>query len=391
MTDAGTPVTKRALERFVETYLLSLDAEIHKEGQRWTVSIPETAEDPLDIDGSTLEITSDPADVDDGILAVAPESEFVERLLAETATHAPLGSLTLTGDGFGIRLPSWITAGPVEVVEQSFAPYYDRRALCVLFHIGIETVSEYQTEELRAVAIDLNDHEERPELADTYLEVLDADEDRQLTSGTSLDEQNLNDSLPAAKEYVESEIEGTVQDIREQATRAAEVELNDYQQFVRQRHNELEAEVEQLTKRIEDVTATTETVSEQSDRVTALRNRKKLRTERDDLREDLDALAAQIEAEFPKKRREIRNRHALTVRIRPVVATAVSYERGDVQLTFRSDETSADLPFAYAVGVGAMEEQFCEQCSQQLTGENPLTLDHGAAIGTACCGESTSQ
>ena len=386
MTDAGTPVTKRAVERFVETYLLSLDAEIHKEGQRWTVSLPETADDPLDIDGATLEITSDPADVDDDILAVAPESELVERLLAETATRAPLGSLALTGEEFDICLPSWITAGPVEVVEQSFAPYYDRRAICVLFHVGIETVSEYQTEELQAVAIDLNDHEERPELAETYLEVMDADEDRQLTSGTSLDEQTLNDSLPAAKEYVESEIEGTVQDIREQATRAAGVELNDYRQFVRQRHDELEAEVEQLTKRIEDVTATTETVSEQSDRVTALRNRKKLRTERDDLHDDLEAFATQIEAGCPERRREIRDRHALTVRIRPVVATSVSYERGDLGLVLRTDGESATLSFAYAVGVGILEEKLCEQCGQRLTQENPLTLNSGLPVGALCCG-----
>lgn len=390
MTDAGTPVTERALERFVETYLLSLDAEIHKEGQRWTVSVPETAEDSFDMDGATLEIASDPADVDDDILAVAPESEFVDCLLTETATRTPLGSLALTGEEFDIRLPSWITAGPVQVVEQSFAPYYDRRALCVLFHIGIETVSEYQTEELRAAAIDLNDHEERLELAETYLEVVDADEDRQLSSGTPLDEQTLADSLTAAKERIESEIEGTVRDIREQATRATEVELNDYRQLVRQRHDELEAEIEQLTQRIDDVTATTATVSEQSDRVTALRNRKRLRAERDDLREDRDALAMQIETGFPEKRREIRNRHALTVRIRPVVATAVSYERGELELTLRTDETSAALSFAYAVGVGTMEEQLCGQCGHQLTEENPLTLDHGEVIGTVCCGESIS-
>jgi hypothetical protein len=386
MTDAGTPVTERVLERFVETYLLSLDAEIHKEGQRWTVSIPETAEDSLDMDGATLEIASDPTDIDDDVLAVAPESEFVERLFTETATRTPLGSLALTSEEFDIRLPSWITAGPVEVVEQSFAPYYDRRALCALFHIGIETVSEYQTEELRAVAIDLNDHEERPELAETYLEVMDTDEDRQLSGGTPLDEQRLANSLTAAKKCVESEIEGTVRDIREQATRAAEVELDDYRQFVRQRHDELEAEIEQLTKRIEDVTATTEAVSERSDRVTALRNRKRLRAERDDLRGDLDALATQIETEFPEKRREIRGRHALTVRIRPVVATSVSYERGDLGLTLRTDRESATLSFAYAVGVGVLGEEFCEQCGQRLTPENPLTLNDGLSFGTLCCG-----
>jgi hypothetical protein len=36
-----------------------------------------------------------------------------------------------------------------------------------------------------------------------------------------------------------------------------------------------------------------------------------------------------------------------------------------------------------------MEEQLCEQCSQQLTDENPLALDHGTVIGMVCCGESS--
>lgn len=387
MTDAGMPVTEQAVKRFVETYLLSLDAEIHKDGQQWTVSIPETAEDPLNIDGATLEIASDQADVDADVLAVAPESEFVERLLAETATHAPLGSLALTGEQLDIHLPSWITAGPVEVVEQSFTPYYDRRAFCALFHIGIETVSEYQTEELRAIAIDLNDHEERPQLAETYLEMMDADEVRQLSGGTPFDEQRLTDSLGAARERVESKIKDTVEDIQEQATRAAEAEFDDYQKFVRQRRDELEAEIEQLTTRIENVTERIDTASEQSDRVTALRNRKKLRADRDDLHEDLDALMTQIEAGFSEKQQEIRDRHALTVRIRPVVATSVSYERGDVELTLRTGGASATVSFAYAIGVGAMEKQTCEQCGQQLTEENPLTLNRGLAIGTVCCSE----
>jgi hypothetical protein len=83
MTDAALPVTERAVERITEAYLASLGAEIEKDGRRWTVRIPDDADTELQLNDAILEIASDPTAVDDGALAVAPGSEFVDRLLEE--------------------------------------------------------------------------------------------------------------------------------------------------------------------------------------------------------------------------------------------------------------------------------------------------------------------
>ncbi|MDS0473492.1 hypothetical protein [Natrinema sp. 1APR25-10V2] len=305
-------------------------------------------------------------------------------MLEEAADRTPVGSLSLTDDDVKIRPPLWLTDGPVDVVDRSFTPYYDRRAVCVLFHAGIETVSEYQREELHAVAIDLNDHEERPRLAETYLELAN-DEQRELDEGRGIDERALADALDAAQTALENELASTVQETRERATRAAEVELDEYRQYAHQRRDELADEIDSLMTRIEEVSETIDTASEQEERVEALRKRKDLQAELDDLRTELDDMTTQIEADFPEKRREIRERHALTVRLRPVAATAVSYERGDLDLTLQVGETTLSRSYGYAVGTGVMEEATCERCGEQLTAENPLTIDAHRAVGEDCC------
>jgi len=99
----------------------------------------------------------------------------------------------------------------------------------------------------------------------------------------------------------------------------------------------------------------------------------------------LIGLRTQVQAGFPEKRREIRERHALTVRLRPVTATAVSYERGELELTLRARETTVSKTYGYAVGAGVMEEVNCERCGQQLTAENLLNLDGRRTVGTTCC------
>ena len=385
MTDAAMPVTEQAVERFVEDYLVSLGAEIRKEGNRWRVSLPDSAETTLELDGAVLEVAPDPDEVDRDAFAIAPESEFVERLIDEAAERTPVGSVMLTGDDLEVRLPPWITEGPAEVSEHAFTPYYDRRALCALVHVGIETVSEYQTEELLSVAVDLNSNDERPRLAETYLELSEAPLDHALDEGRSLDEPDLSESLEAAMSIAEREVSSTVRDVRERATRAAEVELDEYRQFVRQRRGELDDEIQRLTRRIDDANETIDDATDQQERVEALRKRKELRAERDDLRSEQEKLVAEIRDGFPEKRREIRDRHALTVRLQPVAVTAVTYERGDLDVSLRMDDASASRSYPYAVGIGIMEDPTCEQCGRELSGENAATISGGALVGTACC------
>lgn len=384
MTDAALPVTERAVEQFVEAYITSLGGAITKDGRRWSVDLPEDAATDLDLDEAVLEIAADPNDVSEDVIAIAPESPFVERILDEAADRTPVGSLSLTGDQVEIELPLWLTDGPVDIVERSFTPYYDRRAVCALFHVGIETVSEYQREELHAVAVDLNEHEERPQLAETYLELV-GDEQRELDNGRAIDEQALTDALSAAQTALRSELAPTVRDTQQRATRAAEVELDEYQQYVQQRRNEVADEIDSLSTRIKEATEAIDSASQQEERVKALQKRKELQSELDELQGELEELTTQIERNSPEKRQEIRERHAITVRLRLVAATAVSYERGDLDLTLRAGETTVSRSYAYAVGAGVMEEVTCARCGQQLTAQNPLNLDKKKEVGTVCC------
>lgn len=384
MTDAALPVTERAVEQFVEAYITSLGGAITKDGRRWSVDLPEDAATDLDLDEAVLEIAADPNDVSEDVIAIAPESPFVERILDEAADRTPVGSLSLTGDQVEIELPPWLTDGPVDVVERSFTPYYDRRAVCALFHVGIETVSEYQREELHAVAVDLNEHGERPQLAETYLELV-GDEQRELDNGRAIDEQALTDALSAAQTALRSELAPTVRDTQQRATRAAEVELDEYQQYVQQRRNEVADEIDSLSTRIKEATEAIDSASQQEERVKALQKRKELQSELDELQGELEELTTQIERNSPEKRQEIRERHAITVRLRLVAATAVSYERGDLDLTLRAGETTVSRSYAYAVGAGVMEEVTCARCGQQLTAQNPLNLDKKKEVGTVCC------
>lgn len=386
MTDAALAVTERAVEQFTEAYLNSLGADIVKDGRRWTVSLPDEAETDLELNGATLEIASDEDELDDEVVTVAPESSFFERLIEEAADRTPVGSLALTGQNCGLRHLPWIDNGPAEITDQKFTPYYDRRAVCVLFHVGIETVSEYQTEGLHAVAVDLNDDERRPRLAETYLELTEDSELLSLPEGMVVDDQTLADVLDTIRGYAEDAIAPVVRDTRERATRAADVELDEYRQFARQRRSELDNEIDSLTDRIVEATETIDAASGQNERVEALRKRKKLRAELDDVRSELDDLTAQIEKDFPEKRRGIRDRHSLTVRIRPVTGTSISYERGDLELELRIGDTTRSVSYPYAVGSGVMEEPECERCGQKLTSENFLTLVEGHLLGSACCG-----
>lgn len=384
MTDAALPVTEQAVERFAEAYLTSLGATIEKKNRRWTISLPEDAATDLDVDGAVLEITTNPDDVSDGALAIAPESPFVERMLDEAADRTPVGSLSLTSNHVELQLPLWLTAGPVTIENRTFTPYYDRRAICALFHVGIETVSEYQQEELRAVALDLNDHDERARLAETYLEVTE-DAGREFDEADIPDKQTLVQALDVAHSTIEDRLSPVVSEICERATRAAEVELDEYQEFVHGRRDGIDDEIDRLNTRIEEVTDRIDAASEQDKRVEALRERKELQAELNELRTEFDDLTSQIETDFPEKRREIRDRHALTVRIRPVAATAVSYERGDIELLLRMDEDTVTRSYGYAVGVGVMEDGTCEQCGRELTAENPLAIDGNQTVGAACC------
>lgn len=387
MTDAALAMTESAIEGFVESYLTALGADIQKDGRRWTVTLPEDADTDLSFDGATLVVTNDPDEVDGEEIAVAAESAFVERLLDEAAERNPVGNLELTGETVDMRLPPWLAESDVEVLDHSFTPYYDRKALCALFHVGIETVSEYQSEELRAVALDLGRGDRLPALAETYLQLAEEGGER-FESGAELDSEaagRIKDTLAEAREAVETDVEPLVEDVRERATRAATVELEEYREYARQRLDELDEELDRLSERIEETTEVVETTSEQGERVEALRERKELRRERDDLREEREELRAELEADFPERRRQVRDRHSLTVRIRPVALAGVTFERGDLSVSVRDGGATAELSFAYGVGVGVTDAPHCGDCGVRLDRSNPLALEGESVVGANCC------
>lgn len=384
MTDAALTLTERTVEQFVDTYLSSLGANVEKQGRRWHVTIPAHVETSIPLDGATLVVTTNPAETGDEEYAIAPESEFVQRLLDEAADRQPLGSLTLTSESVSVNPPLWIQEGNLVVEEQSFTPYYDRTALCALFQVGVETVSDFQTEELRAVAVDQTNGNSLPELAETYLEQT-AVGTSHISTGEIPTEFDPERSLETAFERVEEQIEPRVETIRQKATDAARDELNEYEQYRRQRLNEITEELDRLDERIDEMKSTIDSTTDQSERVEALQKRKDLQSERAELENERDEIHSEIEAGFPDKRKEIRERHALTVRLRPVALTHTTYESGDLELTLHGEQETIERSIQYAVGVGATEEHPCVSCGTPLTAENPATVVGGELVGEACC------
>lgn len=388
MTDAALPVTERAVDEFVTDYLESLGATIRKEGRRWTVSIPDETATELSLNDTVIHLTADSEEADDDAVPLAPGSDLFERLVDDATERAPLGSVSLTGDDIEFDTPDWVTGDAVEVTDQQFTPYYDRNALCVLFHVGIETVSEYQRDLLRAVAVDLADHEPRPKLAQTCLDLSGRNGTSLAETGHTIEHDEFVEAISACREMVEGAIDSEVQEIREKATRAASVEIEEYRQYLRQQRTELEDETQRLADRVDELSETIDAASEREKRLERLRKRKEFRRELADLRDELDDIRDSLDRDLPERRATIRDRHALTIRIRPVTATVITYERGDLDISVRDGSRSATLTCDYAVGAGMLNQPTCEQCGAVLDGQNPIVLSDAISIGRQCCGEA---
>lgn len=387
MTDAALPVTEQAVSEFVTGYFDSLDATIHKEGGRWEVSIPKDANTELSLNETVVQLVTHPEEADNDAVALTPGSDRFEQIVDDAVTHAPIGSLALTGDDVNFDDPDYVVGESTEVTNQQFTPYYDRHALCVLFDVGVETVSEYQCEMLKIGAVDLADHESRPQLAQTCLKYLEQTSPRPSESNHRLTDGELTEAIAACREMVRVEIDSNIEDIREKATRAASVEIEEYRQYLQQRRDELKAEKQQLSEQIDELSTAIDAASERTDRLKRLRERKQLRDELADLRDELDGVRDSLNQGMPQKRAEIQDRHALTVRIRPVTATIVTHERGELDLSVRTDDCSATLTCDYAVGIGTLSRPTCDQCGTALDSQNPVEISPLKTTGRQCCGQ----
>ena len=386
MTDAALPLTGTAVESFVERYLTALGATIDKQDQhRWYVSTPNDIDTALDLDGATLKIPQEGEELDeDENHVIAPESQFVQRILDEAAERKPLGRMELLSDEVEPRPPAWLATDETEILDTRFAPYYDRSALCGLFHVGIETVSEFEREELYAIAIDASSGNRLDGLEQTYIDLTERDDTSVMREGT-VDLSANEEWIEQAFDEAEEQVRPVVRETREKATRAANVELSEYQQYQQDRLGEFSSEAERLSERVDEANRTIDSADNQQQRMEALRSRKELRAELEEVEAKRDEIAAELDAGFPEKRRNVRERHSISVRLRPVALTEVTFERGELTVTITGDEGRGELTLPFALGVGQTEEVPCASCGTTLHESNPPIPVGGEVVGENCC------
>lgn len=384
MTDAALAVTQSAVERFARRYLESLGCSIDDGGNQWILTVPDEAETTAESGSVTLARSTDTVDSTDDERILHPESQFFQTLIEEASDRCPIGSMTLTADDAEVHVPEWATKSDATVVDSSFTPYYDRTALTILFHVSIETVSEYQTQLLRGISLDVQSNELLPGITNTYLEQTKTELGRFHGWSSQLSDDRIRELIDTAREEIHGRIQPTIDEIHEDASRAADVELEEYRQLQEQRIDELKEEIEALTNTIDELSATLQETGDDTQRLETLRKRKKLKQKRTELHTELTELNQQHEAGFPEKQREIRNRHALTVRIKPVSVTLVEYETGELVLSLATDSEEESLTLGYGIGVGEMESMSCESCGRELTAKNPIQFT-GNQLGCSKC------
>ncbi|MDB2239133.1 hypothetical protein [Halorubrum ezzemoulense] len=384
MTDASLSVTQRRVEQFAKTYLEMSGCSVQERDDELVVNTPQTAvTDLLDPGTTTLVCTSDPERIGDK-LALHPESETFQGLLREATDQAAIGRVELIDADTEIRLPDWLVESEVSVASTRFMPYYDRTAVIGLFRIGIETVSEYQTAVLRTSAVDTNSMEELPALTDQLLVRATPDSPPMEAAATNLDEGTVREAIDSLGELLVEQTQPKITEIQEGATRAAGAELDEYRQLQDQRIEELESEISAVSNKIERLSVDAEEIDSQAERLENLQERKNLKTKREELQDELGDLTEARAGGFPKKRREVRNRHTLDVEVKPLTLTEFQYEQGELEVTIVGSGDQTSVRVGYGNGVGVTEPLACECCGSTLSGENPLHLNGKAICCVAC-------
>ncbi|ADD03977.1 uncharacterized protein Nmag_0388 [Natrialba magadii ATCC 43099] len=383
MTDAALAVTQSAVEEFTERYLESLGGTIDKQGDKWEATIPDNEDTELPAGRMSL-LTGD--DTNEGATGnpLHPESEFFQRILREASERRPTGKLTIEADQAKVELPQWVEGSDVEVRETQFTPYYDRAAIVVLFEVSIETVSEYQQEFLRAIAIDGRSEQRLPELEETFLRMTSITTETESTASQSaFSEADVPSLLDVAQNQLMAKVQTEIDEVHREASRAADAEVEEYRQLQQQRIQELEEECSKLSSKIDELSEAING-SDQDDRVEALKERKKVKAEYEKVDSELSDLHKQRDQGYPQKQEEIRKRHALDVRVTPLTVTQVEYERGEMDIELAEEGTTQTVTIGYGSGIGPMENVRCSSCDQELTAENSLQTIKGSLQCRRC-------
>lgn len=382
MTEAAVPVTESAVERFTDQYFRSLGCTIEKHEDSWDVTVPDGADTTLSSGDLTL-VFGDDRDEESGAESLHPESAFFQRILSEASDRCPSGKLVIDTKATEIELPRWLQESAVEVNEAQFTPYYDRTAVVILFHVSIETVSEYQSELLRAIAVDSRSDESLPQLEETFLRLTALDVSTTASSQSELTKADVHPFLETARNQLVDRIQPQIDEIHQEASRAADAEVEEYRQLQQQRIKELEEEHSILSSKIGELSETINS-GEQEARVEALKERKELKSEHDEIDAELSELRERREHGFPERQREIRERHALDVRVTPLTVTQVEYERGEIDLELIESEAIRTVTVGYGSGVGMTEEVLCSSCNRGFTEQHPLQTIRGGLHCKEC-------
>ncbi|NHN60048.1 MULTISPECIES: hypothetical protein [Halorussus] len=383
MTEAALAVTQSLVERFTENYLESLGGTIEKRGDTWEVTIPDNEDTELPAGSLSLLCGAD-RDEDATGESLHPESEFFQRILREATERHPTGKLSIEADQDDVEIPQWIKEGDVEAREAQFTPYYDRTAIVVLFEVSIETVSEYQQELLRAIAIDHRSEQRLPALEETFLHMTSITTNGSpTTTQSSLAETDARSLLNTAQDQLMKGIQNEIEEVHNEASRAADAEVEEYRQLQQQRIQELEEERSKLSSKIDELSEAING-SDQDDRVARLKKRKEAKSEYEEVDSELSTLHERRDQGFPQKQEEIRKRHALDIRVTPLTVTQVEYERGEIDIELAEQGVSRTVTLGYGSGIGTMDTVQCSSCDSVLSVDNPLKTIKGSLQCRAC-------
>lgn len=389
MTDVTHAVTQSALEAFTREYLTDLGAAVRENGNRWEVRLP-THVDVDFSDRHEFEIALDGerrAEEEDAVRVLAPESKFTQQLLDEAASMAAVGHRSLTDsttDG-DYRYPPWIVESDVELKDATFSPYYDRTAVCVFVRIDVETVSEYQTQFLEAVTIDIGSKNQLPGVTEMLVEEcftptsgwrddVPAGSDG---SDVTIAPDTLTDAIAAGQNAAVEGVQEETDEIRRSASRAADSEFEEYRQLQEQRITDRRNEIDSLSNRLQNSSTNVDSAESQHQRVAALEKRQERKAEKEDLEAELEDLLQEKEGGYAGKQREIYRRHAIEVTTKPTVFTLVTYERGEIEFAVSDGDRTDGVRAPYAIGAGATNAVHCERCDSQLSAANPASMVAG--------------
>lgn len=382
MTEAAVPVTASAVERFTEQYLRSLGCTIEQREDRWEVTVPEGADTAISTGNLTL-VCGDDHDEENSVKFLHPESTFFQQLLSEAGECCPSGKVVIDTKTTEVELPGWLKASDVEVNAAQFTPYYDRTAVVFLFDVSIETVSEYQSEFLRAIAVDVRSAEPLPQLEETFLRSTALDGTTITSSHAELTKDDVGPLLETARNHLVNRIQPQIDEIHQEASRAADVEVEEYRQLQQQRIEELEEKYSTLSSKLNALSQDINS-GEQEERVEALKERKILKSEYDTVDAELSELRDRRDRGFPQRQQEIRERHALDVRVTPLTVTQVEYERGEIDFELSEGKVVRTVTVGYGSGIGLTEQVSCSSCNRGFTEQHSLQTIKGGLHCEEC-------